>query len=97
MNWGGKLVSLYVEVSSTKINVAKPWQAILRGIALYYEMRLPVGVIIVSPEKIMYKLLEDRDQRNVLSRLRRSSEDFEPNPNLCSLCELASQCIFRAI
>jgi len=96
--WSGKrLFTLYTEVSSTRINVVKPWQAILRGISLYYERRLPVGIIIVSPEKIMYKLLNDGDQTRVLSLINIPSDDYPSNPNLCSLCELIKSCPFRAI
>ena len=97
LNLEGSLFTLYVEASSSRINVAKPWQALLRGIALYYERRIPVGIIIVSPEKIMYKLLEDRDQEEVLKRLFRSAEGFKPSPNLCSLCELSHYCRYKVI
>ena len=88
---------MYVEVSSARINVAKPWQALLRGIGLYYERRIPVGIVIVSPAKIMYKLLEDSDQQVVLTRLNRPSDGFEANPNLCSLCELLGYCPYKVI
>jgi len=97
MNIGDQLFTLYVEVSSTRINVAKPWQALLRAISLYYERRIPVGIVIVSPEKIMYKLLEDNDQDKVLKRIHRSPRDFNPNPNLCSLCELQQYCPYKVI
>ena len=93
----GKLMNIYVEVSSTRINIAKPWQALLRGIALYYEWRLPVGVVIVAPDKIMYKLVENADQDEILRRLKRTSNGYNPNPNLCSLCELANYCPHRVI
>ena len=91
------LMNTYIEIASTRINIAKPWQALLRGIALYYEWRLPTAIIIVSPYKIMYKLLRDHDQEKVLARINRGYEDFEPTPNLCSLCELANYCPYRAI
>jgi len=93
---GKTLSTLYIEASS-RINVAKPWQALLRGIALYYERRLPVGVVIVSPGKIMYKLISQEDQDKVLKMMDRVSEYYTPNPNLCSLCELANYCPFKAI
>ncbi len=92
---GRDLVTLYVEVTA-RLHVVKPWQALLRGIALYYERRLPVWVVIVSPETIMYKLLEDEDQNEILRRARRSREDA-PSPNLCSLCELAHFCPYKAV
>jgi len=94
---GGSLLTLYVEVSSSRINVAKPWQALLRGIALYYERRLPVGVAIVSPERVMYKLVSDQDQDEILRRVRGGSEGFQPSPNLCSLCELQHYCPYRVV
>ena len=97
LNLKGGLFTLYVEVSSARINVAKPWQALLRAIALYYERRLPVGVVIVSPDRIMYKLLEDSDQDKVLSRAYRSPDGFNPHPNLCSLCELQQYCPYRVV
>ncbi len=91
------LTNIYVEISSTRINVAKPWQALLRGIALYYELRLPTAIIIISPYKIMYKLLENSDQEKILYKINHSIEGFKPTPNLCSLCELASYCPYRVI
>ncbi|MCE4601377.1 MAG: hypothetical protein F7C38_07465 [Desulfurococcales archaeon] len=94
---GKTLATLYVEIASSRINVAKPWQAILRAIALYYELRLPVIVMIVSPFKIMYKVVEDRDQVALLKLVDKPSSNFEANSNLCSLCELASQCPYRVI
>jgi len=97
MDTGGRLFTLYVEASSTRINVAKPWQALLRAIALYYERRTPVGIAIVSPEKIMYKLLEDKDQDRVLKRIRGGPRGHSPRPDLCSLCELQQYCPYRVI
>jgi len=97
MNVGGRLFTLYVEVSSARINVAKPWQALLRAIALYYERRTPVGIAIVSPGKIMYKLLEDKDQDKVLERIRGGPGRRGPSPDLCSLCELQHYCPYRVI
>ena len=94
---GKDLMNLYIDVSSTRINVAKPWQVLLRGIAMYYEWRLPVGIIIVSPEKIRYKLLEDEDQKKILRRINKKLENLEPHPNLCSLCELVDYCPHKAI
>lgn len=91
------LMNIYIEIASTRINVAKPWQALLRGIALYYEWRLPTAIIIISPEKIMYKILEDSDQERILARINRNYENFEPSPNLCSLCELANYCPYKVI
>ncbi|PLJ78582.1 MAG: hypothetical protein B7L53_01160 [Thermofilum sp. NZ13] len=88
---------LYVEVTSSKINIAKPWQTLLRGLALYYERRLPVGMIIVSPREVRYKLLCEKDQLKVLKLLNRTGARVEPSPNLCSLCELASFCPSKAI
>lgn len=93
----GGLVTAYVEVSSTRINVAKPWQALLRGVGLYYEFRLPVWLFLVSPAEVRYKLLDDRDQRELLRRLQRSGEGFEPSPDLCSLCELAHYCPYKVV
>ena len=93
----GRLMNVYVEVTSTKINIVKPWQTLLRGVALYYEWRLPVGAIIVAPDKIMYKLIEDTDQDKILRMLKRSGNNYEPSPNLCSLCELASYCPYKVI
>ncbi|NAZ12302.1 MAG: hypothetical protein GU361_06255 [Desulfurococcales archaeon] len=90
------IFALYIELAS-RINIAKPWQALLRGIFLYYSLRLPVGIVIVSPEKIMYKVLTYEDQDAILSCLHRSTERFEPRQNLCSLCELASFCPARAL
>jgi hypothetical protein len=90
------IFALYIELAS-RINIAKPWQALLRGISLYYSLRLPVGIVIVSPEKIMYKVLTDEDQSAIMSCLHRSTEGFEPRQNLCSLCELASFCPARAL
>jgi hypothetical protein len=90
------IFALYIELAS-RINIAKPWQALLRGIFLYYSLRLPVGIVIVSPEKIMYKVLTYEDQSAILSCLHRSTERFEPRQNLCSLCELASFCPARAL
>jgi len=90
------IFALYIELAS-RINIAKPWQALLRGIFLYYSLRLPVGIVIVSPEKIMYKVLTDKDQDAIMSYLHRSTEGFEPQQNLCSLCELASFCSARAL
>ena len=90
------IFALYIELAS-RINIAKPWQALLRGIFLYYSLRLPVGIVIVSPEKIMYKVLTDKDQSAIMSCLHRSTEGFEPQQNLCSLCELASFCSARAL
>jgi len=95
INLNGTTSIVYVEVSSTRLNPAKPWQALLRGIALYYEWGLPVGIVIVSPEKIMYKLLEDEDQTSIMRMLKRESEGFRPSPNLCSLCELRNYCPFK--
>lgn len=90
------LMTLYIEVAGSRINVVKPWQALLRGISLYYERRLPVGVVIVSLEKIMYKIVSEIDQVKVLSRLRAGREGFNPQPSLCSLCELHQFCSQRA-
>jgi len=92
-----RLITLYVEVSSTRINVVKPWQTILRGVSLYYERRLPVGMIIVSPRKIMYKLLEDSDQDKMLSLIDKYNENYSPSSNLCSLCELINYCPYKVI
>lgn len=91
------LAVLYLEVSSTRINVVKPWQALLRGLAIYYELRRPVGIVIVSPQRIMYKLLSEEDQGSILKRMRRSSGDFKPTPDLCSLCELLHLCPYKVI
>jgi len=90
------IFALYIELAS-RINIAKPWQALLRGIFLYYSLRLPVGIVIVSPEKIMYKVLTDEDQSAILTKLHRSTDGFEPQQNLCSLCELASFCPARTL
>uniref|UniRef100_A0A7C1I4N1 Uncharacterized protein n=1 Tax=Fervidicoccus fontis TaxID=683846 RepID=A0A7C1I4N1_9CREN len=90
------IFALYIELAS-RINIAKPWQALLRGIFLYYSLRLPVGIVIASPEKIIYKVLTDEDQSDILLRLHRPTEGFEPRQNLCSLCELASFCSARAL
>ena len=87
---------LYVE-AATRIHVAKPWQVLLRGLALYYQYRLPVWLAIVSPEKIMYKELTGKDQDKILRALNRDSSGYQPSPNLCSLCELAHQCPYKAI
>ena len=93
---GRRLYTLYVEVA-TRIHVAKPWQALLRGIALYYEWRLPTWVILVSPEEVRYKALEDRDQDRILAKLNLPSDDSSPRPDLCSLCELAHYCPYRVV
>lgn len=93
---GSDLYTLYIE-TSTRIHAAKPWQALLRGLALYYERRLPTWIIIVSPTEIMYKILEERDQVIILKLINRDSEGFEPNPNLCSLCDLSHYCPYKVI
>ena len=93
---GRGLLLLYVE-AATRIHAAKPWQALLRGIALYYRYRVPTWIILVSPDRIMYKLLAEEDQGKILKKLNRSSSSHEPSPNLCSLCELAHQCPYKVI
>lgn len=95
LRMGEALTTLYVEVT-TRIHVVKPWQAILRGITLYYERRLPVWIVIVSPETIMYKLLEDKDQSEILRKTRRRA-NTAPSSNLCSLCELVHLCPYKTI
>ena len=92
----GELYTVYVEVT-TRLHVAKPWQALLRGLAFYYERRLPVIVILVSPDEVRYKPLTEHDQERVLVALNRSSNGFQPSPNLCSLCELVHYCPYRVI
>ncbi|MGC9187506.1 MAG: hypothetical protein ACP5GN_07475 [Fervidicoccaceae archaeon] len=97
-----RLITIYLEISSSRINVAKPWQAILRGISLYYERRIPVGIIIVSPERMMFKILDDQDQRKVIKRInaglrRDAEENWASSSNLCSLCELLHYCPYRLI
>ena len=92
----GSLYTLYIEVT-TRIHVAKPWQTLLRELGLYYERRLPVWLVIVSPEKLMYKVLTDHDQEKILKALNRKPDNFEPHPNLCSLCELADYCPYKVI
>jgi len=103
---GHKLILIYIDIASTRINVAKPWQIILRGLSLYYMFRIPVGLIIISPNKFMYKLLSNRDQKQVLKKImsqlviddnKISMEEDKANPNLCSLCELAHYCPWRSI
>jgi hypothetical protein len=94
VKFGRSLVTLYVE-ATTRIHAAKPWQALLRGIALYYERSLPVWIIIASPNNIQYKLLEDRDQDKILRSIRGGRTP--PSPNTCSLCELAHFCPYRAV
>lgn len=92
------ILLLYIEVSSTKINVAKPYQAILRGISLYYRYHLPVAIVVVSPTKVCGKLLRNKDSNFIYKRIKRSVDDyFKPNPNLCSLCELSHFCPLRMI
>ncbi len=94
---GGRPALLYVE-AATRIHVAKPWQALLRGVGLYYEWRLPVAVLIVSPCRLMYKVVDDRDQALLLRRLRGGEGGgWEPSPELCSLCELSGYCPYRVI
>lgn len=90
------IYTLYIEITS-RIHVVKPWQALLRGIGLYYEKRLPVWIIIASPEEIRYKILTEQDQQKVLKTINRSSENYKPAPNLCSLCELSQYCPYRAV
>ncbi len=92
----GDLYILYAE-AAVRLHVAKPLQALLRGIALYYEYRLPIWVMMVSPHEVRYKQLDDEDQRRILRLINRSSEGFEPSANLCSLCELSHYCPHRVI
>ena len=89
------LVTLYIEVS-TRLHVAKPWQALLRGLALYYERRLPVWIVLVSPEKLMYKQLSDEDQEEMVRRVL-GKKKISPSPNICSLCELIHFCPYREV
>ena len=93
---GRDLYTLYIEVA-TRLHVAKPWQALLRGLALYYERRLPTWIVLVSPEEVRYKSLTSKDQEAVFRALNRSEEGFEPSPNLCSLCELSHYCPYKVI
>lgn len=95
---GNHEVIIYFEVSSTRIHVAKPWQALLKSIALYHEYRLPIITVIVSIEKIKYKLLSSRDYYTIINKIySKPKEDFSPNPNMCSLCELVHYCPHRGI
>ncbi len=91
-----QLITLYVE-AATRIHVAKPLQALLRGIALYYERRTPVWIIMVSPSRVQYKLLEEKDQDRILKLLNRKAENFSPSQNLCSLCEFVHFCPHRMV
>ncbi len=89
---------IYFEVSSTRIHVAKPWQTLLKSLALYHEYRLPIIPIIVSIGKIKYKILCPRDYYTIINKIySRPREDFTPNPNMCSLCELIHYCPYRGI
>ena len=92
-----RLYTVYVDVA-TRIHIVKPWQVILRGISLYYEKRIPVWLVIVSPWRIMYKVLGEEDQIKVLKRLSgKYMEGFQPSPNLCSLCEFIHHCPYRVL
>lgn len=93
----GRLLTLYLEVSSSRINVAKPWQALLRGLALYYERRLPVLVVVVSPRELIYKLVSSVDQERILRRVFGLEGGAALSPNLCSLCELVHVCPYRLV
>lgn len=88
------LLLINVDVSSARVNPAKPWQTAIRSIALYHEYRVPVTMIIVSPDTLMYKPLLQADYDRVVARIarERSLEGFEPSPSLCSLCELRHYC-----
>lgn len=99
------LLMYYVEVSSTKINVAKPYQTYFRALSLYYRLRIPVAIIIVSPYEVRYRHLTDIidiDRKGRVWRLEQllrayskslDLEELRPaNPNLCSLCDLRQFC-----
>jgi len=63
---GDLLYTLYVDVSPSDPDETELLTALLHGLVLYYERRLPVGVIVVSPTKVMYKLLNRADQKRIL-------------------------------
>lgn len=97
LDTGYGLMNLYIDVSSSSINRAKPWQVLLRATALYYESLIPVGVIIASPQKVMYKLLAKEDQKRIHEKIIDGKVSYKKDPNLCSLCELADYCPHREV
>lgn len=97
IQYRGKFVTIYVEISSTRINVAKPYQTILRAIGLYYQYRHPVIIIMVSPSEIRYKILSAKDQERIVQILHKRAKQTKVHQNLCSLCELAQYCPNRTI
>lgn len=86
---------IYIEVASSRIDSTKPLQALLRGIALYYEYKIPVGVVIVSPGEIRFKLVTDKDQKEIMGRINRDPTGYQVKKELCSLCSLSRYCPYR--
>ncbi len=92
LNVKGSLVTLHIE-QVAKLDKARLLKTLVKGLALYYERRLPVWIIIISQNTIKFKILSDKDRENMLDRLH----EKPPPPGTCNICDLASFCPHKSI